>query len=145
MTHIKPTHAEEIGRAAMAFQRECTGVTPKSVTVLLGESTLVVTLHGAYSLAEIEMARKPEGAARVHEFHRRLFETAALALHGEFKRIIEVDVSASTLELDSNCGRLVEFFPSGDIIQVFRLSRRVPTESWRSPGGVESPKTPVAA
>ncbi len=133
MGEIQITVAQKIAQAAIAFQRECTGVAPESVTVLLGEETLVVTLHEAFSPAEKEMARSSEGAARVHEYHRQLFQNSAAGLHQEIQRILGVQVRASKVEMEPSSGRFVEVFPSGDMIQVFQLSSPVPAEVWSSP------------
>ena len=59
-------------RPALSSSRR-TGHVPKSVTVVLSESTLVITLHGALSPAEKALAKSPAGAAQVQEFHRQLF------------------------------------------------------------------------
>ena len=133
MSETKPTPAQRIAQAAIAFQRECTGIAPESVTVLLGEKTLVVTLHQALSPGEKEMARTAEGAARVHEFHRQLFQNSSAALHEELQRILGVEVRESTVELEPVTGRFIEVFRSGDLVQVFRLSQPVATQAWSSP------------
>jgi Na+-translocating membrane potential-generating system MpsC-like protein len=44
-----PTMAQQVALAARAFQEQRTGHVPEAVTVVLGEDTLVVTLHGALS------------------------------------------------------------------------------------------------
>src|SRR5208283_1839738 len=100
MSDIPTSVAEKIAKAAIAFQRECTGSVPESVTVLLGDDTLVVTLHEAFTPAEKEMARSPDGAERVREYHRQLFQNSAGALHQEIKRILGVEVRASTIEME---------------------------------------------
>ena len=67
------TMAQQIAQAASAFEQRRTGHVPKSVTVVLSEDTLVITLHGALSPAEKALAKSPAGAAQVQEFHRQLF------------------------------------------------------------------------
>jgi uncharacterized protein YbcI len=133
MSGTKPMVAQEIAEATMAFQRQCTEVTPASVTVVLGEKTLVVTLHEALSPAEKEMARTTEGAARVHEYHRQLFHDSAGTLHKELNRILGVEVSESTVDMQPPTGRVAEVFSTGDMVQVFRLSRPVATQTWSTP------------
>jgi hypothetical protein len=39
--------AQQVALAASALQRQRTGHTPKTVTVVLSGDTLVITLHGA--------------------------------------------------------------------------------------------------
>jgi hypothetical protein len=71
MDKPKSTIAQQIAQAAIAFEQRRTGNhVPKSVTVVLSESTLVITLHDALSPAEKAMAQSPAGAAQMQEFHR---------------------------------------------------------------------------
>ena len=48
---IKTTMAQQIAQAAIAFEKGRTGHTPKSVTVVMSDNTLMITLHGALSPA----------------------------------------------------------------------------------------------
>jgi uncharacterized protein YbcI len=111
----KVTMARQIAQAAIAFQQQGTGHTPESVTVVQSDGTLVITLHGALSLGEQVLAKSPEGAARVQEFHRQLFNNSANALRQEIKRITGVEVSV---------------FTSGTVVQVFLLADTVPVDAW---------------
>ncbi len=113
MTETTSTIAQEVARAAIAFQREATGIAPESCTVLMGEQTLVVTLQDALSLAEKQMASTPEGAARVNEFHQRLFQASAADLHRDLQRILGVEIRESSIEMETSAGRFIEVFPSG--------------------------------
>lgn len=72
--------ARQIAAAAHVFEQQRTGHGPQSVTVVLSDDTLVITLHGALSEAEKALAKNPEGAAQLQEFHRRLFASAGGAL-----------------------------------------------------------------
>ena len=66
METIKSSMAKQIAQAAIAFEQRRTGNhKPKSVTVVLSEGTLVITLHDALSPAEKELAKTPAGAAQV--------------------------------------------------------------------------------
>jgi len=69
MDKSKLTMAQQVAQAASSFQLQRTGHAPKSVTVVLSEDTLVVTLHGALSPAEQALSKNPAGAAQVQEFH----------------------------------------------------------------------------
>ena len=122
--------AEQIAIAATAFQQQRTGHEPKSVSVVLSGSTLVVTLNGALSLAEQAMAQSPEGAAQVQEFHRQLFLTASEELRKEIKRITGMDVREAAAELEPKTGTLVQVFTTGTMVQVFLLSGNVPSDSF---------------
>ena len=100
MDHDPQTMAEQIAHAATTFQQQRTGHEPKSVSVVLSGDTLVVTLHGALSPAEQAMARSPQGAAQVREFHRQLFHNASDKLRQEIKRITGMEVREATAEVE---------------------------------------------
>jgi len=135
-THVQPTAepqstaAQQVAEAVMAFHQKMTGHRPKAVTVVLSEDTLVVTLHEALSPAEKAMASKPEGAAKVEEFHRQLFSTSSQPLREEIKRITGVEVREAVAEVDPTTGAVVQAFTKSAMVQVFRLARGVPGSSW---------------
>ena len=130
MSHSTQTMAEQIAQAATEFQHRRTGHEAKSVSVVIGGDTLVVTLHGALSPAEQAMAQSPEGAARVREFHRQLFHNASETLRQEIRRITGMDVREATAEVDASSGAVVQVFTSGTMVQVFQLSGKVPSGSF---------------
>ncbi len=83
MNKTKTSMAQQIARAAIAFEQRRTGNHgPKSVTVVLSEGTLVITLQ-ALSPAEKALARTPAGAAQIQEFHRQLFANSSDSLRQE--------------------------------------------------------------
>ena len=137
------TMAQQIAQAASAFEQRVTGHAPKSVTVVLCDNTLVITLHGALSPAEKALAQSPEGAARVQEFHRQLFTNSFDALRLEIKGITGVDVREASAEVETTTGTVVKAFATGTVVQVFLLERDLPTESWSGTG--QAGRTPVAA
>lgn len=131
----RPTMAQQIAQAAIAFEQRRTGNhVPKSVTVVLSEGTLVITLHEALSPAEKEMSKTPAGAARVQEFHRQLFSSSSEALRQEIKRITGMDVREATAEIEPTSGAVVQAFTSGTVVQVFLLAGSTTTESWSGNG-----------
>jgi uncharacterized protein YbcI len=69
--------AQQIAQAASASEQRRSGHTPRAVSVVLSEETLVITLHGALTPAEKALARTAAGAAQVQEFHRQLFVTSS--------------------------------------------------------------------
>ena len=126
--------AKQIARAAIAYEQETTGRVPKSVTVVLSDDTLVITLHGALSPAEKALVTSPDGAAQVQEFHRQLFANASDRLRQEIKRITGVEVREATAEVESGTGTVVKVFTSGTVVQVFLLAHSVPADSWNGSG-----------
>jgi uncharacterized protein YbcI len=128
------TMAQQVAEAARAFQERQTGNSPKAVTVVLSDDTLVVTLHDALSPAEIAMSKTPEGAAKVQQYHRQLFESSADLLRKEIRRITGVKVREAAVEVESTTGAVVHAFTSGRMVQVFRMDGSISAESWSGPG-----------
>jgi uncharacterized protein YbcI len=134
--------AQQIARAAIDFEHQSTGHAPKSVTVVLNDDTLVITLHGALSPAEKALAASPAGAAQVQEFHRQLFANASDALRQEIKRITGVEVREATAEIETTTGTVVKAFTTGTVVQVFLLASSVAPDTWSGDGtGVPVVKT----
>jgi uncharacterized protein YbcI len=129
------------------FPNTKTGHAPKSVTVVLSEDTLVVTLHGALSPAEQVLSKSAAGAAQVQEFHRQLFASSADPLRQEIKRITGVDVREATAEVETTTGTVVQVFTTGTMVQVFLLAQRLSTETWTGsgPGSVAENKKHAAS
>lgn len=124
------TMARQIAQAAIAFEQQRTGHAPKSVTVVLSEGTLVITLHEALSPAEKALAQSPAGAAQMQEFHRQLFASSADALRQEIRRITGMEVREATAEVEPESGAVVQAFTTGTVVQVFLLAGNSPMESW---------------
>ena len=129
---IKPQSmmAQEVAKAVMTYQRKTTGHTPKAVTVVLSGDTLVVTLHGALSPAEKDLAKSVAGAAQVQEFHRQLFSNSSKELREEIKRITGVEVQEAVAEVEPTTGAVVCAFASGTMVQVFRLAPNLLADTW---------------
>jgi uncharacterized protein YbcI len=134
LNEANQTVAKQIAAAAVRFHRKRTGHAPKSVTVVLGADTLVVTLHEALSPAEKSLAKSKEGAAQVQKFHRELFTASSEPLRQEIKRITGADVQDAAAEVESASSTIVQVFTSGTMVQIFQLSQSVPTDTWSGNG-----------
>jgi len=128
------TVAQQLARAASAFEKRLTGHSPQSVTVVLSEDTLVITMHGALSPAEKALAQSPAGAAQVQEFHKELFHSSLDSLRQEIKRITGVEVREATAEIETTTGVVVKAFTTGTVVQVFLLDSRVASGAWSGSG-----------
>jgi uncharacterized protein YbcI len=126
--------AEQIAQASSAFEQRHTGHAPKSVSVILNGDTLVITLRGALSPAEIILARTPSGAAGMQEFHRQLFANSAGPLLEEIKRITGVEVREASAEVATMTGAVMQLFPTGTVVQVFLLAGKVSADTWSGSG-----------
>lgn len=130
LAKLKPTMAQQIAQAASAFEQQRTGNAPTSVTVVQSDGTLVITLHGALSAAERALAQSPDGAAKVQEFHRKLFASASDSMRQEIKRITGVEVREATAEVEPASGTVVGVFTTGTTVQVYLLAQPIPAASW---------------
>jgi uncharacterized protein YbcI len=129
------TMAKQVALAAIAFEEQRTGRVPTSVTAVMSDNTLVITLHAALSPAERALAMSPEGAVRVQEFHQQLFDDSGGVLRQEIKRITGVEVREAAVQLDPATGTVVKAFTSGTVVQVFLLADRVAAGAWSGSGG----------
>jgi uncharacterized protein YbcI len=120
--------AQEVAQVAIAYQTERTGHAPASVTVVLSEDTLVITLHDALTPAEKALALSPDGAAQVQEFHQQLFLSSADSLRKEIKRITGREVREAAAKVEPASGTVVHAFTTGNVVQVFLLSKVAPIE-----------------
>ncbi len=134
MDNLNPTMAQQVALAASVFQQQRTGHTPQAVTVVLSGETLVITLHGALSLAEKALAKSPAGAAQLQEYHRQLFTNSAGTLREEIKRITGLEVREAAAESEPVTGTVVQVFKTGTMVQVFLLAHGLSDESWNGTG-----------
>ncbi len=125
MNDSEQAMAKEVAQVAIAYQKKRTGHAPASVTVVLSEDTLVITMHDALTPAEKALALSPAGAAKVQEFHRQLFLTSAGSLREEIKRITGREVREAAAEVEPASGTVVHAFTTGNVVQVFLLSEKI--------------------
>lgn len=126
------TMAQRVADAVMKFQVDSTGHAPRAVTVVLSDDTLVVTLHEALSAAEVVLSQTESGAAQVQEYHRQLFQSAIPALREQIKQITGVAVLEAAAEIEPTTGAIVHAFTSGEMVQVYRMSKSISALDWNS-------------
>jgi len=119
--------AQLIAQTAIAFEEQRLGRKPKSVTVVLGGDTLVITMHGVLSPAEKLLAASPAGAAQLQEFHQQLFRLSSDPLRQEITRITGLNICEAAKD---NAAAAVQVFSIGTVVQVFLLAGRLPAGSW---------------
>ncbi len=130
MKQLDPTMAQEVAQAIRVFQQRQTGHTPKAVTLVLSDDTLVVTLHEALSPAEKALAKTAAGAAEVQEYHRQLFRDSVSRLRREIERITGVAVGEAAAEVEMTTGAVVHAFTTGTMVQVFQLAGKISADAW---------------
>jgi uncharacterized protein YbcI len=130
MNNSESTMAQQIAQAASDYVQQNRGHVPQSVSVVLSDSTLVVTLHGALSPAEKALALSAAGAAQLQEFHQRLFANSSYSLREEIRRITGVEVREAAAEIEPATGTVMKVFTTGTVVQVFLLAHSVPPTTW---------------
>jgi uncharacterized protein YbcI len=136
MNATDPSITEQLASAARRLQEQRTGHAPKAVTVVIDDNTLVVTLHDALTPAEKALARSPEGAAQVQEFHRQLFANSTAEMREEIMRLTGRQVREAAAEIETVTGTVVHAFTTGAMVQVFLLKKEMLPEV--SPGSEQS-------
>lgn len=120
----QPTSAnfsKELAELALTMQSERTGHTPKAVTVVASDETVVLTLHEALTPAEKILARTEAGAAKVEQYHRALFAVSCDELRKEIQRLTGRKVREAAVVVEPATGAIVHAFTSGTVVQIFQL------------------------
>ena len=84
---LSANFSKELAEIALSMQSERTGHTPKAVTVVASDETVVLTLHEALTPAEKILSRTEAGAAKVEQYHRALFAVSCDELRREIQRL----------------------------------------------------------
>jgi uncharacterized protein YbcI len=129
MDKTETTMTEKLAEMATTFQLLQTGRAPSNVSVVIGDHTLVLTLHEALPPAEQSLATIPQGAADLHEFYRMLFRSSAASLQKEIERITGRRVREASAEIDPETGSVIHAFTTGTANQVFLLNCQLPAEA----------------
>ena len=108
--------AKQVALSACDFEQQRTGHVPKSVTAVMCDDTLVITLRGMLSPVENDLAKGPAGAAQVQEFHRQLFINSSDLLRRAIEKITGVGVKEATSEVETESGTVVQVFLLADIV-----------------------------
>lgn len=113
--------SQELAQIALAMQSERTGHTPKAVTVVASDETVVLTLHEALTPAEKILARTESGASKVEQYHRALFAVSCDELRREIQRLTGRKVREAAVVVEPATGAIVHAFTSGTVVQIFQL------------------------
>jgi uncharacterized protein YbcI len=122
--------ARKIGDAVSAFELRTGSHLHKSMTVVLSDHTLVVTLSGALSPIEHNLAQSSNGAAQLQEFHKDLFAKNRGSLRQEIKKITGMEISEAITEVEPATGAVVKVSTSGTVVHVLMLEGSVPADAW---------------
>jgi uncharacterized protein YbcI len=121
MSASTATVSQQLAEMALAMQASRTGHSPKAVTVVASDETIVVTLHEALTPAEKILARSERGASQVENYHRALFAVSCDELRAEIQRLTGRKVREAAVVVEPATGAIVHAFTSGTVVQIFQL------------------------
>ena len=127
MNNPKLLMAKQIAQATSSLEQQRTGHLPGTVTVVLSDDILVVTLHEGMTLAEKALAKTVAGAAQVQHFHKELFSNSSDPLRLEINRISGRVVREAATEIEPKSGSVVHAFTTGTMVHVFLLTDKNPS------------------
>ena len=115
MDHPNLIMAQRIAQVASNLEQQRTCHLPGSVTVVLSDDILVVTLHENMTLAEKALAKTKAGAAQVQHFHKELFSNSSDPLRLEIDRISGRLVREAATEIEPKSGSVVHAFTTASV------------------------------
>jgi len=120
--------ARQVACAAGAFEHGLLGRTPTSVTVVAAGAWMVVHVHESFSPVERRLASSgEEGAQRVREASRQIFEHTADALLEHVRRSTGVEFRGALAHVDTVTQSVIKTLSTGPVIDVFLLGQGLPT------------------
>ncbi len=130
-THFDDHHssqrlARQVAQATGTFEHLLTGRVPTSVTVVSDGEWLVVSLLEAFSPVERRLAAHEEGAARVHDFHRYLFDQSLDSIRSHVKRSTGVELQGAIAHIDTATGSVLKTFTTNPAVELFLLGQGLP-------------------
>lgn len=118
--------ARQVAQAAGTFEHLLTGRVPASVTVVSDGDWLVVSLLETFTPLERRLAADAAGAARVHDFHRYLFDESLDSLRSHLRRSTGVELQSGVAHIDTANGSVLKTYTTNPAVELFLLGQGVP-------------------
>jgi uncharacterized protein YbcI len=118
--------ARQVAQAAGTFEHLLTGRVPASVTVVSDGDWLVVSLLETFTPLERRLAGDAAGAARVHDFHRYLFDESLDSLRSHLRRSTGVELQSGVAHIDTANGSVLKTYTTNPAVELFLLGQGVP-------------------
>ena len=119
--------ARQVAQAAGAFEHLLTGRAPKSVTVVADGRWMVVSLHESFSAVERRLVADEDGADRVRDYHRYLFENSLDALRSHVRQSTGVELRGAIAHVDTATGSVLKTFTTNPAVELFLLGQGLPS------------------
>jgi uncharacterized protein YbcI len=118
--------ARQVAQSAGTFEHLLTGRVPASVTVVSDGGWLVVSLLEPFTPLERRLAVDAAGAARVHDFHRYLFDESLDSLRTHLRRGTGVELQSGVAHIDTANGSVLKTYTTNPAVELFLLGQGVP-------------------
>ena len=118
--------ARTVAQVTASFEHLLLGRSPTSVSVVAEDDWMVVNLHEPLSPTEQRLARDDEGAHRVHDFHRYLFENTLDSLLRQIRRRTGVVLRGAIAHVDLQTGSVLKTLTTRPEVDLFLLGPGLP-------------------
>lgn len=118
--------ARTVAQVAASFEHVLLGRSPTSVSVVAEDGWMVVHLHEPFSPTERRLASDAEGARKVREFHRYLFDTTLDSLLRQIRQRTGVEFRGAIAHVDTQTGSVLKTLTTLPAVDLFLLGPGLP-------------------
>jgi uncharacterized protein YbcI len=118
--------ARRVAHAVGGFEHRLLGRVPSSVTVVVKDDSMVLTVCETFSPMERRLARTDEGRERLRAFHRFLFSATRDAFREHVREHTGIDLCGALAHVDADAGSIFKTFTTGADIECFLLGDALP-------------------
>jgi len=134
MDNSNSVMARQVALAACDFERRRTGNSPKSVTVVLGEHTVVITCTVPCRRPRELWRKSPQVPLKCRSFTANCSTTPPIRCGRRSDEVTGADVREAAVEVEPTTGSVVKAFASGTVVEVFLLADSVTAGTWSGSG-----------
>jgi len=118
--------ARQVAQVTGTFEHVLLGRSPTSVGVVADADWMVVHVHEPLSAVERRLAADAEGAVRVRDFHRYLFESSVDSLLRHVQNATGVHFRGAIAHVDLATGSVLKTLSTRAEIDLFLLGQGLP-------------------
>lgn len=118
--------ARTVAHVTASFEHLLLGRAPTSVSVVADGDSVVVNLHEPFSATERRVAVDEEGARRVREFHRYLFDQTLESLLRKVRERTGVEFRGAIAHVDHRTGSVLKTLSTCPDVDLFLLGPGLP-------------------
>jgi uncharacterized protein YbcI len=127
---MKPISSERLARTVAhvtaSFEHVLLGRSPTSVSVVADDDWMVLHLHEPFSQTERRLSVDEEGARRVRDFHRYLFDNTLDSLLRRICQNTGVEFRGAIAHVDTHTGSVLKTLTTKPDVDLFLLGPGLP-------------------